>query len=185
MNLPDTRKRCDQYRDLIDRFADGELDSNALAALEGHVLVCQECALELALARRIDREFHSLPFQQCPPDVTQTVFAYAASRPAAHQRPKWWQVWQPALAGALAAILLLVTAFVGQNAKYTTPQYTRAELEQARAEAKWTLLFINQLSRKAATDLRDDVLRPHVVRKMIRLVDPRLNSAPKENEHAS
>jgi len=193
MNRPEMDMSCKQARDLIDAYVDGEIELPEKTVLESHLVSCADCAEELAFARRVDAGLHALPAQKCPPSVSAAVFAYAASRPSPVRRP-WWRLtpvlslsngWRPALTGAVAVILLLATAYVGQNGKQPTPSYSRAELEQAQQQAKWTMVFISQLSRKTASNLKHDVLDPYVVRKVMRIVDPKLHSAPKENEHAS
>ncbi len=184
MNQSDTRMKCEQALDLLDSLVAGELDSIERAALELHLVECAQCAAELALARRLSDGLDSLDLQKCPATVTDSVFAYAAAHPMTMRRPWWWQAWRPVLAGAVAMILVIATGYVGQNGKQVSPQYTRSELEQARAQAKWTLVFINQLSRRTAADLKHDVLTPHVSQKLLHIVNPNLETAPKENKHA-
>lgn len=176
---------CEQYQDVIEAYLDGELAALERAALEAHMIVCATCAEQLALGRRVRAGLDSLPVLASPPSVAATALAYASSHPRPSRRP-WWRVnWTPALAGAVALVLLAITGYVGQRSQPALPQYTRAELEQARAEAKWALVFISQLSRKTTDGVRSEVLDFHVTRNLRRAIDRKPDTTTKENEHAS
>lgn len=177
---------CENALDMIDSYVDGDLGNMEQTALESHIVSCSVCAAELELARRVNAGIDSLALHKCPPAVIDAALAHAAAHPLPRFRqPWWWLVWRPALAGAVAVVLLFATAYVGQNGKQTSPQYTRAELEQARAEAKWTLVFINQLTRKTAATLKHEVMKPHMTETLRRVIDPNSGTTPKENGHAS
>jgi len=184
MNRPDMTTNCTSVQDRIDAYLADELGDIDRGALESHLASCPNCAAELTLARRLDAGLGALPLEACPPSVTAAVFAHAKANPHPARRTWWTLAWRPALAGAVAAILLLVTGYIGNNGKVSAPQFTRAELEQAREQAKWTLVFINQISRKTATDLKDDVLDPQVSQRLLRVVDPKSAPTPKEISHA-
>lgn len=185
MNRPDMTTDCAKHQEQFDVYLDHDLGEIERAALESHLIGCVDCAAELALARRLNAGLDALPLESCPPSVTVAVFAHAKANPHPARRPWWWLSWRPTLAGAVAAILLLITGYIGQNGKVTAPQYSRAELEQAREQAKWTLVLINQLSRKTATDLKHDVLDPQVSQRLLRAVDPTSDKSSKEIHHAS
>ena len=185
MNRPEMTTNCTSIQDRVDLYLDGELGAIERAAFESHTIGCPACSAELALARRVNVGLDALTLETCPPSVTAAVFAHAKANPHHARRPWWWLTWRPVLAGAVAAILLIFTGYIGQNGKLATPQYSRAELEQAREQAKWTLVFINQLSRKTAADLKHDVLNPHVSQKLLRVIDPKNDLNPKETHHAS
>lgn len=176
---------CQAMQDLIERFLDGELDALTKAVFESHSVDCAECAAELALARRVRSGLDALSPMRCPSDITEAVFAYARSRPLPARRPWWWHAWRPALAGGVAIVLLAITGYVGHNPKTVSPRIAQSELEQAQKQAKWTLVFINQLSRKAAANLKHEFLDPHVSRKLLRIVDPNQSTEPKEKVHES
>lgn len=179
MNRPE-RTVCEQMQDLIETYLDGAGTRAQTSAFESHVETCNECAAELALARQVRTGLDSLPLQNCPVFVSEAVLDYAAARPLAARRPWWSLVWRPALVGAVAVLLLAITGYVGQNGKQATPQFTHAELEQAQKQAKWTLVFINQLSRRTATNLKQDVIDPHVSRTLQRIINSRHLTNPKE-----
>lgn len=57
-------KKCDAFKDMIlTDYIDGELDKNAVASLEGHLLNCAECRVFLKEVKNIA----ALPFQQAQP----------------------------------------------------------------------------------------------------------------------
>lgn len=184
MNQPETTA-CNHMRDLIEGYLDGELEGSVKAEFELHLATCTDCAAELALARRVSEGLSSLGILKAPAVIEKSVFAYAKAHPLPARRPWWWLSWRPALAGAVAVILLAITGYVGQNGKQASPQFTRAELEQAHNQAKWTMVFINQLTRKTATTLKHDVMKPHVSQKLLRVIDPKSDTTPKEMQHAS
>jgi anti-sigma factor RsiW len=184
MNRLEMTTNCSNVLERIEPYLDGELGATERATFESHVLVCVDCGAELALARRLDMGLNAITLEACPPSVTAAVFAHAKANPHPKRRPWWSLVWRPALAGAVAAILLFITGYVGNNGKVSAPQYSRAELEQAREQAKWTLVFINQLSRSTAADLKRDVLEPEVSERLLRVIDPKSTTAPKEISHA-
>ncbi len=184
MNRPELT-HCDHVRERIEMYLDGELGDAERAAFESHMFACADCAAELALARRVSRGLTLLEIEKCPTVVTDAVFAHARMHPLPAQRPWWRLTWRPALIGAMALVLLAATHYVGQNNKVASPQFTRAELEQAQKQAKWTLVFIGQLSRKSATKAARDVMGDRVGGILRRAIDPNAETTPKENEHAS
>lgn len=184
MNRSETTA-CDHMRDVIDIYLDGELGDSEKTEFELHVSSCADCAAELALARRVSAGLDSLGILKAPATVEASVFAYAKAHPQHSRRPWWWLSWRPALVGAVAVVLLAITGYVGQNGKQASPQFTRAELEQAHKQAKWTLVFISQLSRKSATKAAQDVMGDRVGGILRRAIDPNAETTPKENEHAS
>lgn len=184
MNRPETTTKCSDIQESIELYLDGTLGETGRAALESHTMDCVVCAAELALARQVRAGLAALTVESCPPSVATAALAYAKAHPHPARRPWRSLMWRPALAGAVAVALLLITGYVGNNGKVSTPQYSRTELEQAREQAKWTLVFINQLSRKTAADLKQDVLQPEVSERLLRVIDPKSTTAPKEISHA-
>lgn len=184
MNRPETIA-CDKMQDEIEVYLDGELGEMESAAFESHLVSCADCAAELAAARRVGKGLGALSLLKAPAAIEKRAFAYASAHPLPARRPWWWLLWRPALVGAVAVLLLAITGYVGQNGKQTSPQFTRAQLEQAHNQAKWTMVFINQLTRKTASTLKHDVMKPHVTQKLLRIIDPKSDTAPKEMQHAS
>lgn len=184
MNRPETTA-CEKMQEVIESYLDGELGEVERVALESHLVSCSDCAAELALARRVSEGLDSLGILKSPLSIEKAAFTYAKTHPLPARRPWWWLSWRPALVGAVAVILLAITGYVGQNGKQASPQFTRAELEQAHNQAKWTMVFINQLTRKTAANLKHDVMKPHVTQKLLRVIDPKSDITPKEISHAS
>ncbi|HWO56639.1 MAG TPA: zf-HC2 domain-containing protein [bacterium] len=176
---------CEQCQDIIEAYLDGELAAVERAALEAHMIVCAACAEQLALGRRVRAGLDSLRVLASPPSVAAAALAYASAHPRPSRRPSWRENWKLALAGALAMVLVAITGYVGQRSQPVLPPYTRAELEQAHAEAKWALVFISQLSRKTTDGVRSEVLDFHVTRNLRRAIDRKPGTTTKENEHAS
>lgn len=79
----------------LERYALGELDADAAAAVEGHVVDCPACRACLTRIERDDVALLPLP-----------------AAPRTHARAPWWRRWVPAggaaLVAAAAALLLIV-----------------------------------------------------------------------------
>ncbi|HXO18512.1 MAG TPA: zf-HC2 domain-containing protein [Thermoanaerobaculia bacterium] len=166
----DESLRCEEALALLEPLIDGELSAAEEARLRAHLERCPACAAEWKLAADIRSELRALPELDCPPAVLERVFREAAhssvvplARPrrtndgaGSSRRPFW-----AALAAAVLVALLAAGLLVQQLSRPRPP--SAAEVERATAEARFALAYVGEVSRRAGLDLRDDVLRKHLV----------------------
>jgi anti-sigma factor RsiW len=87
--------RCDQTREKLSAWLDGELAAGARHAVAAHLKTCADCRRELGLLTALDEALGRLP-APAPPQVADRVLARLAQ-----PRRRWWQNL------ALAASLVL------------------------------------------------------------------------------
>lgn len=88
---------CSQTKTLLMLAADGELDAEQTARLEGHVELCAACQLEQARFRELDRDLSAYG------DFLEQVAPVAMPR----RRVFGLARWVPVMAAGLAAVLFL------------------------------------------------------------------------------
>lgn len=104
---------CEQEREQIGAFLDGELGAGEAAAFEAHLSTCAGCRQALEDQRQLAQAFAELPPVAAPPDFEARFWARIAREreaPAgfgARLRGFFSPVRALALAGATAAALLL------------------------------------------------------------------------------
>lgn len=54
------------FRQNLDAFVDGELDSAAMTRVERHLAACEACAAEVATARTLRSSLGALPMRSAP-----------------------------------------------------------------------------------------------------------------------
>ncbi len=92
---------CHKVQDHLSPYLDGEVPEELRLEMEVHLKGCAACQTELALLRRLDRAFETLP-APAPPDVAHRVLS-RLRRPA----HPWWRSL------SLAASLILGLALGG------------------------------------------------------------------------
>ena len=146
----------------IEAYLDGQLPPDEEAHFERLLDEDASWQDEVDLACRIRDGLHALPEPACPPRVTQAVLEKANAGPAPSIRDRldaWWDaqvLWQPALAAGLALVLIALSALLLMPA--TSPdQPSRAEVQQAAAEVKWTLAYLAHVGKETGEKLQQDV----------------------------
>ena len=179
MIRPDETMSCDEARELLEPWLDGDLPAGEAARVRAHVDRCAGCAAELDLAARIQRELRSLPQHDCPPEVLQRVLDTGRGgrggrgevvpfEPRRRARTGAVQGFRIAVAAALLAAIVGGLSFLIPErppASHPSP----AEVAQATREARLALAYVGRVTRRAGLDLRDEVLRQ-------RLIDPTTRS---------
>jgi anti-sigma factor RsiW len=185
----DARMTCDEALAVLEPYVDARLaamaggedgaalDGAARSRFEAHLESCPACAEELALAWEIARELRALPHLDCPPQVMARVRQTIGSRPVEARRGGALRRWMatlssPALLRPVLAAAALV-AFAGaallihdldRPPRQPPPPAVSAEaLARATAEARLAFAYVGRAGRRAASDLRDDVLERHLV----------------------
>ncbi len=179
----DAKLSCEQVCDELEVYLDGEATPERARLIEEHLSGCADCAAEQALALETVGALRQLPTVSCPPAVVAAAYGRIESLTRPARRP-WWQiVWRPALAVGVAGLLLWVTGLVGRQHVPNRSLYTLSQIESARAEAKWTLMYIGQLSHKSAAALREELSDPNLAAPL-RYLNRNEKRTSKENEHA-
>lgn len=158
----------DRVEALVDGVLPPEEEERLLALVEAEV----ELREGLAVARRVSRGLHDLPQPACPPEVARSVLSEARrdQRRAAwvHVREtllsSWNPLWRPAIAVAALVVLVFSSTRIGTPPTERAP--TQAEVENAVAQAKWTLAFLSEVGRETGQSVQREVIGRHVVNPM-------------------
>lgn len=153
--------------DHLDAYIDEELTMKEAKLIEAVTAADETWDDELSLGRQLKYELRALPELECPPEVTQAVFAETRRMTRAEGwakvrlwfRKDWFRAWQPTLA------MSLVLAVVVSAVLWTRPA-PKSEVDVALEEVQWTLAYLSSVSAKAGASVRNDVLEPHVVTTM-------------------
>lgn len=96
---------CEDYRELLTAFHDGELSASEVVLLKKHLEECESCSSELEEIRAFSREIHAATaqFREATKRIGATM-RVRNSRQLVSQGPGWFQ---PAWLGAAAVILFL------------------------------------------------------------------------------
>lgn len=180
MNRFKHHSNCRWTRERIDRFLDVELDGGDLVTFQSHVDVCAKCRRELARAEIVLHELHALPDLHCPDEVVDRALAAAEAEPVARQRaqrrsPAWWPfpVFRPALAGALVLALVLSGLWVANRSR---SDFTPADVAAAESELKWTMAYLEDISRRSSMNAMDKAFQTGMVGPLRRAVDATFES---------
>jgi anti-sigma factor (TIGR02949 family) len=170
--MSDRETACAWAQEMIEAYVDGELSADKAARLESHLLSCPTCAEELALAKRVKRTLGDLPQQSCPDKIVDAVLARAAIESPAAKRHRvraadvgrYTWVWR---AAAIAAVVVLVGIGISvfRRPQPTGPPATLSPEELAFAEhqVKWTLAYVDAITRRSAFMVTDDVFETRVL----------------------
>lgn len=114
---------CDEAKAQFDLWEDGELGSDAVAALTAHVASCPSCAAALARHRAEAAALRgALPRYAAPPRLAANVRAMLGRERPRAAPARWWPL------AAAAALLLGVGAGAGVG-------YTRGAVAGAATDA--------------------------------------------------
>ena len=170
MSWPNEERPCAWVRERIDAFLDGDLSPEEASLTDAHINRCRNCAHELEMAQRVVRSLRALPEMHCPDRVVDAVYDHvgAAQRTWVDRWLAW--LWKPAIVGVAAAALLIVTTMVGLQWK-TPSQVSAEEIKQAEVDAKLALALVTQVSKRATSTVREDVLEERVAVPMMRVLE--------------
>lgn len=169
--------RCEEALDILEPYLDGDLPAAEASRLREHLERCPDCAAELELAGRIQRELRSLPEHDCPPEVIERV-RQSGRGEVVPFRPRE-RVLGLRLAAAAALLALAIGGgalfFRFQQADRPSPQ----EIAQATAEARYALAVIGKVTRRTRLNLQDDVFQKRLVEPATRGVSRSLGEIPR------
>ena len=178
MSRPHDETICEQLGPRIEALVDGELERAETISLEEHFAVCPDCARQYRLALVIRRELQAMPELDAPTHVLES--ALELSRQRQSSRWSWTRLFQlprpawVALGATTAAAVLSILVLVPDPVS-TVPDQS-AEVERATEEARLALAYLDKLTRRAATDLREDIVRRRVVEPVTRGLTRSLSS---------
>jgi anti-sigma factor RsiW len=174
---------CSWTRERIDAYIDADLSGNERGRFEEHVGRCAECKDELSLASTMLSELRALPSQPCPPQVVDRVFneipgaADVADGPM-EERGSFVSRWlfaprlralRPVLVSVFVVVVAASALFVGRVSRTPAPPTTE-EVEHAEAALKWTLAYVNNVSRRTGLAVRDEAIGVGIIQPVRRAV---------------
>jgi anti-sigma factor RsiW len=173
---------CDEARNRMDDYVDGELDEAAFQEMELHIATCAECRTEERSLRALLAHAAALPAEQLP---SRDLWAGIAER-LGEERP-WWRRpgsrtgWGAGLAAAAGVVLALSIALHGpgrggrpSSGSSLVPAALRSEDPVASAEREYARAAAELLS---ALEQQRDRLPPDTlasVEKDLRSIDAAL-----------
>ena len=171
--MTESQKHCTWVDDRLDAYIDGDLPKNQCTLIEAHTRACPHCADALALAVQIRDQLRTWPVHPCPSAITDRVYRQVGNPSSwRHRLQTWLSGWQP-LTGAVAAVVLIIAA-VALFQSQRPPQTNTTELAQMQRQAKWTLVYLNQIGRRTSHTLRDQVLKERVLKPVAKNLTKRL-----------
>ena len=155
---------CEEALDWIEPYLDGDLPEDEAARLRGHLAGCTACTAELELAARIQTELRSLPQLDCPPEVLERVLQKGRGVVVPFKPRRIVRTIGPRLAAAAAVLALAVSGgALFLQIQRPSDQPSPEQIAQATAEAKLALAYLGKATRRASTDLREDVIAKRLV----------------------
>ncbi|MCU1378107.1 MAG: Transrane transcriptional regulator (Anti-sigma factor RsiW) [Acidimicrobiales bacterium] len=132
-----------RHPDTLSALLDGQLDVAELEAVQAHVVACAECTAELDAVREARAAVRSLPAVEPPAGFFEGLLAQGLpedeelATPARVLPLRTRKVAMGHVAAAVAAGLLLVVAFGGNQAQVVAPEVSRnVELHAATISAE-------------------------------------------------
>lgn len=169
--------RCDEAREILEPYVDGDLPPAEGSRLGEHLERCPSCAAALELATRIQRELRNLPQLDCPPELVERV------RQAGFGEVVPFRSRHRATGLRLAAAAAMLALAVGGGALFLhfqqrTDRPSPDEIARATQEARLALAYFGKVTRRASLDLRDEVLDKRLVAPATRSVSRSLAEIP-------
>lgn len=122
---------CTHCRQLLDGYADGELDPGTAKEVEAHAGQCAFCAAALEERTVLGVEAKRLPYHLPPPAWSAALRHRLSEAAAARARPRWLEVLGPAgshVGVALASALLASVVTIAWMTPRTADDLTRQAL---------------------------------------------------------
>ena len=181
MNRSDHDLRCEEALEILEPYLDGDLPASEAARLRRHLEGCPDCASELELAGKIQRELRSLPQLDCPPEVLERVRRAGRGEVVPFAPRRFATGFRVAAAAAMLALAVgggALFLHVQRQADHPSPE----EIAQATREARLALAYVGKVTRRAGLDVRDDVLVKRLVTPATESVSRSLDGRRSEKE---
>jgi len=160
--------RCSLTTRYLTEYAAGELDAPdrplERAIVAEHLAECTACRGELAREERLRERLGELPPAVCPDELTDAIMSAVDTEPVAPRRPmsvaRTWASTGSVVALVAAAVLLVVVLPRSTPPPTTVADsWTQAELDQAREDAQWALVFTADITERSEKKTIVDVMR--------------------------
>lgn len=156
---------CTFVHDHLNAYLDKTLDKARLEDFESHLSECGTCRETVETQRFVIESIQSLPVHACPDSVTHAIrnavkpkrsFSWTSVIDRVLPSP----VWQWATAGAAAIAIVLSIFLRNEPAPQTQPTktYTQEEIERAKAEAIYSLLYASKKLKQAEKNAIGDAV---------------------------
>lgn len=160
---------CNWVQDRVEAYVDGELQDQALDAVNRHLYDCPVCAGELALARQILNSLHRLPLPAVPSRLAAAVFERIVAERLSRRR-RWTRLRYPTVLAAAAVILMIVGLRLWEKIEtrlsiaVTPPvrEVNPEELKLAENQAKLAFAYISVVSHQTGLTIRDEIIGKRV-----------------------
>ena len=129
---------CEEIRELIPLYADGELEVARALALEKHVEGCAACAAALRQHRALSQAIRSAPYHRAPDSLRAKLREFSASPagvPLRRRRPRDWSRWTLPMAASVAlAVGINVLLSTRQSQDQLDDQLVASHVRSLQAE---------------------------------------------------
>ena len=156
--------RCSLTTSHLTEYAAGELGPLEHAIVAEHIAECAACRAELIREERLRERLGKLQHAVCPDAVTAAISSAVDAGPAVMGRPmsvaRTWA--STATVAALVAAAVLLVVVLPPPTPETVPvanSWTQDELDQAREDAQWALVFTANLIERSEKRTIVDVMR--------------------------
>lgn len=155
---------CTFVHDHLDDYLNKTLDKAKLKDFESHLSECKPCRETVEAQKFIVESIQSLPVHACPDSVTQAIrnavkpkrsFSWTSVIDRLLPKP----VWQWATVGAAAIAIILAIFLKSAPQQHQTKRvYTQEEIERAKAETIYSLLYASEKLKQAEKTAVGDVV---------------------------
>ena len=121
---------CDEMRERLSPYLEGELDESEQRALEAHLGECTDCAALLAVLRESVASLRTMPEAEPPAHLARKIQQAVSQKAAVQSRPRtaWGWRWMPAFAAA-ASFLAMIGLIAYLDTPAETPMMIAAKVE--------------------------------------------------------
>ena len=103
---------CDNVREMLDSYQDGELDLTNHLEIERHLEVCETCAVAYKNLRALKSSFDESFYFQAPASLRKSIISELHETESETRSSRFWQWRWLALAASAAAAVILVFALI-------------------------------------------------------------------------
>lgn len=136
---------CDDAKQLIMAYLDGELPSEEVSRLKEHLAACTACGRELAEQQRLIGAIKALPRAPAPESLARNISAAIVARPSGTARGFAWLKRYGALAASLAiamvAAVLIAKSHKGADATRQTKDAPENVIARKEEQADLAMTF--------------------------------------------
>ena len=148
--------QCPELDSLLADYAAGNLTEKRAADIEKHLESCEGCRTKYDKYRELINELNAMPKVSCPDLVAARILSGQPDEPVIHRRSaRRLHVWRAAAAVFIAGMIYV---FAARDTRMKPPEYTDAELQEARQQIELALGYCNYFGNRTKTIITDDLL---------------------------